>query len=111
MCELTIRLPCHGMSRLKAIASSAVLVLGAATGGWVASALLSVPISSIELAAMRPCADDACGTVHWIDEEGNLIDTGVPTCYDPEEDTGVHCDMEGSACLEKECCPWWKFWC
>ena len=65
---------------------------------------------------MRGCEDDVCGeaTIHFHDENGNIVEsinTGVESCIDGGEDSGMNCRMDGTECVPSECCPWWKFWC
>lgn len=60
---------------------------------------------------IRPCEDDACGSLYVKGPNGDPINTGVKVCTH-NDNSGMNCNMtKGGECEPSKCCPWWKFWC
>ena len=95
----------------KSIIARSVFLLSAVFGGWATSAIISAPITAVEHAMIRPCEDDACGSLFVNGPDGYPVDTGIKICVH-NDDSGMNCNMrEDGECVPSRCCPWWKPWC
>lgn len=61
------------IANLKVIATRSVSLISAVLGGWVTSAIISVPIANIETAALRPCEENACGELVLVYADGRRL--------------------------------------
>lgn len=68
------------ISNAKTVLTHSVFLLSAVFGGWIASAILSTPLTEIEHAMIRPCEDDACGSIFLTARTAPMISVLMFAC-------------------------------